>query len=256
MPSTPSAMRWGERRSVRRRGREAVAGVRHILIDARYATAPCRGRPPGSILVLAPNVIWWAAVSEPVPLPNHCACPEATPPLNEALAPSSSWRLGCPVLAAALPISTRSGNRMSPDAPFARMLFGESCFILSARSRRRPIWPSGPIKISSAWPPESPSMRSIRPVSGGSASSRSRPRTPTSHVSRVQPPHAFAYGLGRDPRRWSAWTRRSAGRSWPTPCTGRCCSGLRRWSTKKWETPPSLLPVSLRQRRRFTMHAI
>ena len=106
----------GERRSVRASSvGEAVAGVRHILIDARYATAPVVVALQGSISVLAPNVIWWAAVSEPVPLPNHCACPEATPPLNEALAPEfelAAWLPGSP--RAALPISDALGQ---PDVP-------------------------------------------------------------------------------------------------------------------------------------------
>ena len=79
MPSTPSVMRWGNGRSVRHRAcGGGCRGVRHILIDARYATAPVVVALQGSI-VLAPNVIWWAAVSEPFPC-RTIAHVQATPP--------------------------------------------------------------------------------------------------------------------------------------------------------------------------------
>ena len=94
---------------------EAAAGLRHLVIDARYATAPIIVGLQGSISVLAPKVTWWAAVSKTVPMPNHVACVEDTPPLEEALPPElelAAWLPGSP--RAVLPISAALEQ---PDVP-------------------------------------------------------------------------------------------------------------------------------------------
>ena len=102
---------------------EAAAALRHIIIDARYTTATVVMALQESISALAPQVVWWAAVPEPVSLPNHVACPEETPPLEEDLPPElelAAWLPGSP--RAVLPISASlaqpdvSGRSLRSDA--------------------------------------------------------------------------------------------------------------------------------------------
>ena len=111
----------------------AAATLRHVVIDARYASAPLVVALQGNVSLLASHVIWWAAIPEPVSLPIHVACSEATPALKAEVPAEielAAWLPGSPRAVVAIP-----GELEQPDVP-GRWLRADAVARVKAHPKR------------------------------------------------------------------------------------------------------------------------